>query len=337
MGVTSKVKPNKRDHIASARQRTVLSDSFFAPSEHTYGGSHEGMPRARQRLTTSGTEDLVGHKPTVRKAGLLAQGQLSSALDLSQEAVLRNLKGQISQSQPLTQLQALIPTGQAVPVGDTSVFPWRAIAALVVNFPGTSQNFIATGWLVGPYCIVTAGHVVFARSITYTGFASQIRVLMGLNGWNSSPTSPPLISRRFASTQGWVQAGDPRCDYAMIALDQPVGNDMGWFGFSAAEDGEILATVANLSGYPAQSPDPAVPNGHQWYASGQPDHLDDSFIYYNLGAVAGESGGALYRNDTGQTIALGIHAGSQGVIGRAVRITPAVSTTLQSWRSYVPS
>jgi glutamyl endopeptidase len=331
INLTSKKQPRPRQGLKSPHQ--VVFSGKRRRSTTVAHLPYIGRETKRQELSKYGSEDIAGNTPTIRSPERLIEATATPIARLSIGGVETHLADAVGASPPLQALASLATPGGSVPVPDTKPYPWRVTAALIIRIPNSNQAFTGTGWLIGPRAIVTAGHCVFPRGPVFTGFAAQIEVHIGLNGVGNDPVCPPAIASHFACSQGWHQSGDPAYDYGVVVLDESLGDGVGWLGASVLTDNEILGSVANLSAYPSNSPNPSVPNGKQWYVSGQPGQVDNSFIYYNFGLLPGESGGALYRNVLGESYAMGIHIASQGNLGRSVRITDQVAQNLHTWAS----
>ena len=229
-------------------------------------------------------------------------------------------------------LEAFGPFGNRVAITDTTLYPWRANCALVISVPGHSASFLATGWFIGPYAVITAAHAVFPREPGgYTGWVTQIQVLPGLNGQPANPPFGRFVSNTFFCPTGWQSSGDQRLDYGVLLLSEAVGQTVGTFGFATYSTNDLMTAGANLSGYPLRSPDNTEPQGRQWYGANQVAKVDNSFVYYNLGTQNGDSGSCLYRNIGDQSFAMAIHTGFNGTIDRGVRIIPPVYANLQKW------
>ncbi len=220
-------------------------------------------------------------------------------------------------------------------VSDTTVYPWRANALLRVTVPMKSDTFLATGWFIGPYAVITAAHAVYPREPgIYTGWASQIEVIPGLNGDSSTPPFGTLISTSFQCPDGWQTVGDVGLDYGVVLLTEGVGSTVGSYGYSTYSDDDLRGAVANLAGYPEFKPDGTPAQGTQWYDAASVLNIDDSFIYYYMGTQPGESGSAVYKNIGDQRYVMAIHTAGQGDgnnLDRGLRIIEPVFENLQHW------
>lgn len=268
-----------------------------------------------------GFEAIRGYRPKVRKPP---------------KPRVQNISSLTYGAQPFR-----LQTGEAAPtqtqVSDTKLYPWRANAMLRITVPSKSDvSFVATGWFIGPYAVATAAHAVYPRAPgIYTGWASQIEVIPGLNGDSNTPPFGSFTSNVFYCPDGWQTSGDLRLDYGVVLLSQGIGSQVGTYGYSTYSDDDLRAAVANLAGYPEFKPDKSPAQGTQWYDSGSVLNVDDSFIYYNMGTQPGESGSCVYKNIGDQRYAMAIHTAGQGdggnSVDRGLRIIEPVFENLQQW------
>ena len=297
---------SSRDHAAHAH-RFLSEDPTVG-----VGKQHPTHP--------DGFEALPGYRPVTRKP---------------QKSRPQNISRLTYGAQPFRLQTGEAPATQTQ-VTDTTLYPWRANALLRITVPGNSDVFLATGWFIGPYAVVTAAHAVYPRTPgVYTGWASQIEVIPGLNGDSNTPPFGSFTSNTFYCPDGWQTDGDLRLDYGVVLLSQGIGSQVGTYGYSTYSDDDLQATVANLAGYPEYKPDGSPAQGTQWYDSGSVMNVDDSFIYYSMGTQPGESGSCVYRNIGDQRYAMAIHTAGQGDgtsgLDRGLRIIEPVFENLQQW------
>jgi glutamyl endopeptidase len=281
----------------------------------------EGSDAVRHPVDERGFEAIAGYN--VRKRRQTEEGRLRAVSELTFGPSERVARGHPEE---------LASAGVQVRVPDTTQFPFRANAALLIQVPGYSEPFAATGWFAGPSAVITAGHAVYPRiNGGYTGWASKIEVVPGMNGLTGPKPFGSSVSMRFSCPQGWSITGDQRLDYGVVLLNQPLGKTVGWFGFASYSDPEILSSVGNLAGYPVVPPDPSAPNGLQWYAAGSISNVDEFFVYYDLATLDGESGSCVYRIIGTGPYAMAIHTMLIGGTDRAVRISQDVLQNIQRW------
>jgi len=172
----------------------------------------------------------------------------------------------------------------------------------------------------------------------YFGWVTQIEVIPGLNGLGPPPGEPfgRYASNAFFCPTLWQNKQKPQVevdqlDYGVVLLKEAVGLTVGSYGFATYATNDLLSAGANLSGYPVDSPDSSDKEGRQWYGAGSVSNVDSSFVYYNLGTLAGDSGSCVYRNVGGQSYAMAIHSGSNVTLNRGVRIIEPVYANLKNW------
>lgn len=223
---------------------------------------------------------------------------------------------------------------------ETDMYPWRMICALKIN----DGRFIGTGWLAGPDTIVTAGHCVYHKS-DLGGWAKNITVIPALDG---DVENPPLgnesvqTSTTFFATDAWQADQDPDFDIGCIKLDEPIGNDLGWFATAALADQELEEHLVNISGYPGDKPKHSFPKGNeQWFHSNRIHYVSPRRIYYDVDTMGGQSGSPvwIYRSTSDQPEVVGVHAYGEGRTPGAVssrtnsapRITANVFELIKEW------
>jgi glutamyl endopeptidase len=202
--------------------------------------------------------------------------------------------------------ETVIDSDDRTRVLNTDEYPWRMITALEISTPD-ERTLHGTGFMVGPTTIFTAGHCVYDTRMG--GWAKAVTARPGLSGetepYGSHPTS------RLCTVVGWVDLGDPRYDYGILELDQPIGRKTGWFSVAVLPNSQLHNRVINACGY---SVDRNPTN--QWHSAGRIGHLESQRLYHNCDTFGGNSGGPIWicTRDGSQTIAA-IHA--YGVGGSA--------------------
>jgi hypothetical protein len=122
-------------------------------------------------------------------------------------------------------------------------YPWHCVGTLVATSGGKTVGR-GSGFLVGPRTVLTAGHVLPwglpQPGMIFTAGAYRAASL------GTRPANGTLAT-------GYDTKGNATAwDFAVVRLDRPIGNALGWFGFrtyqSAWEDRPDFTAV----GYPAQ-------------------------------------------------------------------------------------
>jgi len=223
--------------------------------------------------------------------------------------------------------EIVIGTDDRIQILNTSVYPWSAHASLVITAAdGSVWN--GTGWFIGPHTLATAGHVVFINrpGATFHGWVRSIQVMPGRNG--SSLPYGSVTSNDLHSVNGWTQNGDQNYDYGAIRIPTELGNNTGWFGFGVYSDSDLVASAANISGYPGDKPD-----GTQWYHSRQVASVNSWKVFYDTDTAPGQSGSAVYRIIGGSRYGIAIHAYGGTTVNNGTRIVQSVFDNFVAWKA----
>jgi glutamyl endopeptidase len=215
-----------------------------------------------------------------------------------------------------------------IQITNTSVYPWRAHASLLITAADNSQ-WIGTGWFIGPHTLMTAGHVVHIKNSGVPGrdgWVKRIQVMPGRNG--SSLPYGSVTSTNFRSTTGWTNSGDENFDYGAIIIPNNLGDTVGWFGFGVYSDADLVASVGNISGYPGDKP-----TGTQWYDARKIASVNSRKVYYDIDTFGGQSGSAVYRIINGQRYGIAIHAYGGATTNSGTRIVTAVFNNMVNWKA----
>ncbi len=306
-------------HETSSSRDKVTGPELFHSTLPSFGGDDQ-----RQPVDDMGFEALEGV-------------QLPAALPAPPQQRIRAIS-ELTFAGPEPAPEAApseaFPAVARTPVPDTTLYPWRANAALLLTVPGESDLFLATGWFIGPYAVITAAHAVYPRQAGgYTGWVSRVEVVPGLDGFDGARPFGEAFSDTFEAPTAWQQSGERAQDYAVVLLNRGLGLTVGTYGYATYSANDILSAGANLSGYLVASPDGTEPQGRQWHGAGGVTNVDSSFVFYQLGTLIGDSGSCLYRNIGGNPFAMGIHTSTVGGNNRGVCITAPVYANLQRWAS----
>ncbi len=213
-------------------------------------------------------------------------------------------------------------------ITSTSVFPWRAIASLLITAADNS-TWIGTGWFVGPKTLITAGHCVFIKNSGVPGrdgWVKKIQVMPGRNG--STLPYGSVTSTSFRSVSGWFNSGDQNFDYGAILLGTNLGNTVGWFGYQVLNDGDLTASTVNIAGYPGDKP-----AGTMWFQSNKVASVGPRKVYYDIDTAGGQSGAPVWRVVGGNRYGLAIHAYGGATTNSGTRITSPVASNIVAWKA----
>lgn len=126
--------------------------------------------------------------------------------------------------------ESIIQTDDRVQIHNTSAYPWRAHASLLIT-AADGSSWIGTGWFISPRTLITAGDRVFIKNSGVPGrdgWVRSSRVMPGRNG--STLPYGSSTSTSFRSVTGWTGSGNHNYDYGAIILPTTLGSTVGWFG-----------------------------------------------------------------------------------------------------------
>jgi V8-like Glu-specific endopeptidase len=224
-------------------------------------------------------------------------------------------------------LESILGTDERIQITDTTVFPWRAIASLLITAADNSQ-WIGTGWFISPRTLVTAGHCVFINHSGIPerdGWVKKIQVMPARNG-NALPFGG-ISATEFWSVKGWGEDGAENYDYGAIILPGAFPQDLGFFGFGVFPDDILLQSTANVAGYPGDKP-----KGTLWHDSRQIGSVKPDKVFYAADTAGGQSGADVHILHEGKRVAVAIHAYGGTTSNSGTRISSQVFANLTAWK-----
>ena len=215
-----------------------------------------------------------------------------------------------------------------VQVNATGNFPWRMHASLGIT-AADGSGWIGTGWFIGPHTLVTAGHCVYIKNSGVAGRDGWVRSIAVMAGRNAQQLPYGVVtSKSFRSVRGWAETGDENYDYGAIIIPTNLGDSTGWFGLGVYSDADLMASTANISGYPGDKP-----SGTQWYDSHQVASVTASKVHYDIDTFGGQSGSAVYRIIGGKRYGIAVHAYGGATTNSGTRISTSVYNNMQAWKA----
>jgi V8-like Glu-specific endopeptidase len=312
--------------LAPTGEHTPVSNNQSADSLAGGAGRSEAPaqgsdPQAVQ-THSDGTEAVKGFK--LHAAAEAALAEVYQVPDLSG---LHDI-AEASFGAPLPLAETVHGPDNRVRITNTSAFPWRTNASLLITAADNSQ-WIGTGWFIGPHTLMTAGHVVFIKNSGVPGrdgWVKRIQVMPGRNG--STLPYGSVTSANFRSVTGWTSSGDQNFDYGAIVIPTNLGNTTGWYGFGVYADADLLQTVGNIAGYPGDKP-----SGTLWYDAHRIAAVNSRKVYYDIDSAGGQSGSAVYRIVNNGRYSFGIHAYGGAATNSGTRIIQEVFNNMLAWKA----
>lgn len=221
--------------------------------------------------------------------------------------------------------EVIIGTDDRVRIMNTTLYPWRAICALRMT-AADGTRWIGTGWLVGPRTVITAGHCVFMHN--NGGWAKSIEVIPGMNGALRPYGS--CVATTFRSVKGWTDSKNREYDYGAIILPENcrMGDRTGYFGYAVKDNGFLMASVLNLSGYPGDKG-----GSEQWFMSKKAKSVSGRVITYEIDTMGGQSGAPVWVKIGEERYCVGIHTNGHSSGNSATRIVKPVFDNIKAWKA----
>jgi glutamyl endopeptidase len=213
-----------------------------------------------------------------------------------------------------------------IPVEDTTAYPWRGHASLVITARDNSV-WSSTGWFIGPQTLITAGHALYIKGSDVPGrdgWVKSIDVVVGRDGAKAPFGS--VRSASFRTTYGWTHEGSEFFDYGCVIIPTKLGETVGWLGYGSLSNADLAGATVNLAGY-ASDKEP----GTQWYDTHRIAGLDTRKIYYDLPTSGGLGGSAVYKVVDGERIVVGIHSHGGASSNSGIRISTPVFKNIRAW------
>lgn len=222
---------------------------------------------------------------------------------------------------PRIRAEDIIGEDQRTPITATSVYPYRAIASLLI-VAADGKRWSGTGFFITPRTLVTAGHCVWIKN---RGQVQSIEVIPGRNGKERPFGS--AVSRTFHAPPEWTEDGKENHDYGVIILDTPLGERAGTFGVGVYTREQLSAVTANISGYPG-----GALSGTQWFHSRKLKEIMAERVFYDVDTEDGQSGAPVWRIINRRRYAFAIHTYGGTSRNSGTRITAAVHENLMAWK-----
>lgn len=245
-----------------------------------------------------------------------------------QDGIKRQLSAdKAAQAAPPTGVDPFFEESQRTVIGDdnririeeTTGYPFRTIGQLwSVDNAGNWSTCSAT--LISSRAVITAAHCVYSHEAG--GWLKDYEFYPAIDGLERAPygkfswTDVFIPNGYIENYQGFYGSVVP-WDLAVLVLDQPVGSQLGWMGYSLYDP--AYAFTANIVGYPGDKPVATM-----WRAACDVDPVrsDENTMSYDCDTWPGSSGSSVYdyNPETKQRSINGVNVASSPTENVGVRL-----------------
>lgn len=150
-------------------------------------------------------------------------------------------------------------------------------------------------FMVGPHHLLTAAHCVYGEN----GWVESAAVSMCLSS-KVSPFGEVRVAKVFIPKK-WKESSDKNFDFALIILEESIGNKVGWGSLICEEKNSLLQRQISVTGYPWDKKSKLMT------MSSQPKLVEQYHIFYDIDTNKGQSGSAIWFQQDGNPHVVGIH------------------------------
>ncbi|PNZ84461.1 serine peptidase, S1 family [Staphylococcus microti] len=192
--------------------------------------------------------------------------------------------------------------------------PYKKIVLLKMHFK--NGFFSGTGAMINKNTVLTAAHNVY--DFASKSFADQITVLAGVAP-GKLPLGTASVIQKFVPKE-WINSGSSEHDFAVLKLDNDLGNKTGFFTFSS--DVSINQPI-QIAGYPGDKE-----SNTQYSGKGKLIRVTDHNLYYDVDTYNGESGSPILND---KNLIIGVHTAGPGGYNFGTRINTAKLALIKQW------
>lgn len=181
-------------------------------------------------------------------------------------------------------------------------WPYSTHGKLIMEY--SEGKYRGSGCLIGPNHLLTAAHNIYNHNTKE--WAKDILLLVQLKNITKEINAAKVYT--FAQ---WVENKDPKYDIALVLLKFSIGLETGWNGLRYLEDKELLQKEINFTIYSSVANLKEIKT-----VSDKIKKFDSGNIYYSIDTSHGQSGGAIWIDESASGIQspyiIGIHTHKEG-------------------------
>ena len=207
-------------------------------------------------------------------------------------------------------------------VSSTRSYPFAAVGSLEIEWSDGGVSS-CSGALISPTHVLTAGHCVYDEE--FDGYADFATFTPGQDGrfapYGAADSKRMRVHPVYAKSQSYNH------DYALITLDEPIGNETDFFGYASYAPTFYTSTRMVTAGYPGDRS-----GGTRMYVqSGKPKRVTAHEVLTKFDTGRGQSGSPLYVLDEGTYYVVGVLSSSGNDYSYFTRLTSPRLDTLDKW------
>ena len=187
-----------------------------------------------------------------------------------------------------------------------------------------------TGTLIGPYHVLTSAHCVY--NFDKKKWTESLEFYPGLI---DQPTKQDVKSnfKKVFMLKDYFEKKSPESDFAVIELEQPLGQKIGWAGFKSvtgpgALDQTPSSVEIEMNGYPGD-----MPTGTLWSVSCEAT-IEKGFWSYYCDTFYGMSGSAIFAKNSQENIIIGIHSYGSPLKNGGLLIDSQTYNLILQWKNF---
>lgn len=230
----------------------------------------------------------------------------------------------------LTTPYILNDNGSMERINDTSIYPYSVTCRISSN-NSSGILVVGTGTLVGPKILITAAHCVYDENNEKLKYWTAYAGYNDGNYWGSSGYFQVYYS------SDWINNRTDGEDWAVVVLNEDLGNQIGWNGVqSYGDDSYLLNQSVWTIGYPTDIDYGFDRKGlYQYKTFGTIEKVYNNYFDYSGTTVYGFSGGPVMRMEDDYIV--GVHYGIIKGKVSATRITTQIVNLIKTLQSTYPN
>jgi len=279
-------------------------------------------------LNESGEFCIVMHSPYERKLSAKEAGELLKASNkwIEQFSAFAELSPQV-----------VIGDDDRQKVSKTTVFPTYTVGLLEMSYPLLQGKARGTGFLVGPYTILTAAHCVYSKR--EGGYATKLTFSPGRYEDRGRPKDP--FKTRDAvlvvTNYDYVVNENNMQDYGAALIDKKFDQITTYVPLAFNYNLVPGQTNITIVGYPLQVRE-ETNSSSMWISFGKVTYVNEEYFRHDADTSGGNSGSPVWVLHEGRWLIIGIHFGGDETeqANFAVKLGATNQGLIEKWMQWTP-